>query len=157
MSNSYAMHRVQLRYALEALATPSHVTGRYETPPASNSAASAGSPTDVALHLFRRTDLVAWVGMLDLWETSMCLLQRALGLGDRFFRFSRDIHTRRYAMSDVQKDDGERLNSLHLASQISSSDYMQLLQIEAEEIQFLSVVMRNLQEQLANQGGACTC
>ena len=60
-------------------------------------------------------------------------------------------------MSDVEKSDGERLNSLRLASQISSSDYAQLLQIEAEEIQFLSVVVRYLQEQLASQGGACTC
>ena len=105
--------------------------------------------TETAVALLERSD-VAWVGILEQWDSSMCLLSRALGLtGHAFYSFARNIHTRWYPKDDP-------LNAMHTASTVSHDDYQRLMDLEALEWQFISLLGKDISNRISSEG-PCSC
>ena len=115
-------------------------------------------PVATALSLFHSPERVRWVGVLDHWDSSMCLLTRALGFDGAFYGFARALHTRRYrpALPGESESADNRLNGVYMATQLSSDDHDYLLTLEAAEIRFVSLVSRLILEREAADG-VCEC
>ena len=186
----YHAHSMQLRWAHDALVgdgTPLRLVPRTDIDPISTARAlfeyamdgSGSRRSSNAAYGHRH--VVVWVGLAELWDSSMCSLSRALGLGGGFYKFARAVHTRRYrpaseySSSHVRRsllsggvggansgggasmsyEEGD-LNTLHLATTTSREDYAYLLTLERDEFMFISLVGRHIQELLA-QEGPCEC
>lgn len=187
-STYYHAHSMQLRWAHDALAgdgTPFHLVPRTDIDPIRTARAlfedAMGSSTSRsssnAAHKHRHA--VVWVGLTELWDSSMCTLSRALGLGGGFYTFARAVHTRRYrpaseyshvrrsllsggvagdnsgGAASASYEEGD-LNTLHLATTTSREDYAHLLTLERDEFMFTSLVGRHIQE-LQGRAGPCEC
>lgn len=137
-------HGMQLKWAQNALPASDALSSKratqavQELPPAK----------DLALALLERSD-IAWVGLLEQWDNSMCLLSRALGLSSQFYSFARNMHTRWYTKDDP-------LNALRLASGVTTEDFRHLLTLEASEWQFISLLSRGIGNRIAAEG-PCAC
>ena len=94
---------------------------------------------------------IAWVGLLEQWDSSMCLLARALGLASTtsFYDFARDVHTRWYPRT-------EAMNAVHVAVGLPDEDFNLLLKLEAAEWRFVSLLSRVITDRIA-QEGLCKC
>ena len=172
----YHTHSMQLRWANDALVgdgTPLYLVPRTDIDPIGSARAlfefamSGGSTSAANGHH------IVWVGLTELWDSSMCSLSRALGLGDAFYTFARSVHTRRYrpateslharralssaggsgSGSDVSES---ALNTLHMATTTSRDEYGHLLSLEKDEFIFASLVGRHIHELQARQG-PCEC
>ena len=129
---------MQLKWAHNALYADKALDSAAEPPPAKNT----------ALALLEGRD-IAWVGLLEQWDSSMCMLSRALGLQSQFYSFARNMHTRWYTKDDP-------LNALRLASGVTPEDYSRLLALEANEWQFVSLLSREISNRIAAEG-PCAC
>lgn len=135
---------MQLKWAHNALHGDSQMTREQldtltQLPPA----------TETAVTLIGRSD-VTWVGILEQWDHSICLLSRALGLTSQpFYSFARNIHTRWYAKDDP-------LNTVRTASSISHDDYARLIALEAAEWQFISLLGKDVSNRISSEG-PCEC